>query len=240
MSLFAFLQAEFSPVYEAESVTVSDPRAACFYARLALETAVKWMYERDKALRTPYDEALSALIHEPSFRAVAGDARVTKARIIKDLGNRAVHDTRVVAPQSATIALRELFHFSYWLVRTYAKGTKPDAGLQFSVEALPRTAQVESTTLARLQEIAKRFADQPKPYAPKPRPNGSRSKLRTPDFAPKSALLNRQTRPLLIITTTMRLRPATPLSISSCTRLGGRSIRPATANSGHRNAERNR
>jgi Domain of unknown function (DUF4145)/Type I restriction modification DNA specificity domain len=131
MSQFAFLQAEFSPVYDharkAEGVALSDPRAACFYARLALETAVKWMYERDKALRTPYDDALSALIHEPSFRTVVGDARVTKARIIKDLGNRAVHDIRAVASQSAAIALRELFHFSYWLVRTYAKGTKPDA-----------------------------------------------------------------------------------------------------------------
>ena len=168
MSQFAFLQAEFSPVYDharkAEGVALSDPRAACFYARLALETAVKWMYERDKALRTPYDDALSALIHEPSFRTVVGDARVTKARIIKDLGNRAVHDTRAVASQSAATALRELFHFSYWLVRTYAKGTKPDAGLQFSVEALPRTAQVETTTLARLQEIAKRFADQAKAH----------------------------------------------------------------------------
>jgi type I restriction enzyme, R subunit len=168
MSQFAFLQPEFSPVYDharkAEGVALSDPRAACFYARLALETAVKWMYEHDKALRTPYDEALSALIHEPSFRAVVGDAHVTKARIIKDLGNRAVHDTRAVASQSAATALRELFHFSYWLVRTYAKGTKPDAGLQFSVESLPRTAQVEATTLARLRKIAKRFADQAKAH----------------------------------------------------------------------------
>jgi type I restriction enzyme R subunit len=168
MSQFAFLQAEFSPVYDharkAESVALSDPRTACFYARLALETVVKWMYERDKALRTPYDDALSALIHEPSFRRVVGNALVTKARIIKDLGNRAVHDTRVVAPQSATTALRELFHFSYWFVRTYAKGTKPDAGVQFSAEALPRTTHVEATTLARLQEIAKRFADQAKAH----------------------------------------------------------------------------
>ena len=168
MSQFAFLQSEFSPVYDharkAESAALSDPRAACFYARLALETAVKWMYERDKALRTPYDDALSALIHEPSFRRVVGDALVTKARIIKDLGNRAVHDTRVVAPQSATTALRELFHFSYWFVRTYAKGAKPDAGIQFSADALPRTAHVEATTLARLQEVAKRFVDQAKAH----------------------------------------------------------------------------
>ena len=196
MSQFAFLQAEFSPVYDharkAEIVALSDPRTACFYARLALETAVKWMYERDKALRTPYDDALSALIHEPTFRAVVGDALVTKARIIKDLGNRAVHDTRVVAPQSATTALRELFHFSYWFVRTYAKGAKPDAGIQFSADALPRTAHIEATTLARLQEVAKRFVDQAKAHeaaeaaAPRPRPSAPKSRPRTLAFAPKS------------------------------------------------------
>ena len=166
MSQFAFLQPEFSPVHDhaqkAESVALSDPRAACFYARLALETAVKWMYERDKALRTPYDEALSALIHEPTFRAVVGNALVANAQIVKDLGNRAVHDSRAVAPQSAATALRELFHFSYWFVRTYAKGAKPDAGLQFSTDALPRLKQVEATTLGRLQEAARRYVDQAK------------------------------------------------------------------------------
>src|SRR3954452_23433769 len=100
MSQFGFLQSEFAPMYDharkAESAALSDPRAACFYARLALETAVKWMYERDRALRSPYDTVLSALIHEPTFRNVVGNALVTKARIIKDHGNRAVHDTRPV------------------------------------------------------------------------------------------------------------------------------------------------
>lgn len=57
MSQFAFLQAEFSEVHEhavkAESLALSDPRSACFYARLALEVAVKWMYRHDRALRSP-------------------------------------------------------------------------------------------------------------------------------------------------------------------------------------------
>jgi type I restriction enzyme R subunit len=169
MTQFAFLQAEFSPVYDharrAEVAALSDPRTACFYARLALETAVKWMYARDPSLRTPYDDALSALIHESSFRALVGDALVTKARIIKDLGNRAVHDTRPVAPQSSITVLRELFHFSYWLVRTYGRGTKPAGDLQFVPEALPKTAQVETTTLVRLQALAKDYENKAKAQA---------------------------------------------------------------------------
>ena len=163
MSQFSFLNPEFSAVYahaqKAESIALSDPRGACFYARFALETAVKWMYESDSSLRTPYDDALSALIFEPSFRSLVGNGLVTKSRIIKDLGNRAVHDTRDVTTQTATTALRELFHFSFWLVRTYARGIKPDAGLQFSPEALPRTTQIDPTTLAKLREIAQRFVE---------------------------------------------------------------------------------
>lgn len=40
MSQFAFLQAEFAPIYEhahrSETLALADPRAACFYARFAL------------------------------------------------------------------------------------------------------------------------------------------------------------------------------------------------------------
>jgi type I restriction enzyme R subunit len=163
MSQFAFLEVEFSPVFDhaqrAEFPALNDPRAACFYARLALETAVKWMYAHDAALRTPYANMLSALIHEGSFRALVGNALVTKARIIKDLGNRAVHDPRPVAGQAAKTTLRELFHFSYWLVRTYARKAKPDPGIQFTPDQLPKTTQVEATTLARLQALAKDYAE---------------------------------------------------------------------------------
>ncbi len=163
MSQFAFLKAEFAPVfafaYKAEIGAMNDPRHACFYARLALETAVKWMYGRDPSLRKPYDDTLAALIADTSFRNLVGAAVAAKARIIKDLGNQAVHDSRVVTPQHATTAVRELFHVCYWLVRTYAKGTKPAAGLAFVPEQLPRTVQVEATTFAKIQSQAKEYAD---------------------------------------------------------------------------------
>ena len=169
MSQFAFLQVEFAPVYElarkAETAALADPRGACFYARLALESAVKWMYGNDRSLRSPYDTTLSALIHEGSFRALVGNALVTKARIIKDYGNKAVHETRAVAPQNAIICVRELFHFTYWLVHTYGRGARPDPALTFIAEALPRAVQVEASTLAKLQALAKESADGAKALA---------------------------------------------------------------------------
>lgn len=162
MSQFAFLRSEFASVFshtqKAENLALSDPRGSCFYARLALETAIKWMYEADPSLRSPYDDALSALIHEPSFRTLAGNALVTKAKLIKDLGNRAVHDSRrQISEQSSVTALRELFHFSYWLVRTYSKGAKPAAAIQFDPNALQKTLTITASTVQQIKKMREDF-----------------------------------------------------------------------------------
>ena len=89
MSNFAFLGLEWATVSEAarkaESAAHPDPRASCFYARRALELAVHWLYKHDPALKLPYQEHLSALIHEPGFRQLAGPAVFTKAKLLKDL-----------------------------------------------------------------------------------------------------------------------------------------------------------
>lgn len=166
MSQFAFLQAEFAPVFaharQAENATLSDPRAACFYARLALETAVKWLYASENTLREPYEKTLSALLHEPTFRQLVGYPLFTKTKIIKDLGNRAAHELRPLPQQAAVDALRELFHFSYWLVRTYAKGAKPEAGIQFNPNDLPQTQAVEVATLSKLQALAQKLEQEEK------------------------------------------------------------------------------
>jgi type I restriction enzyme, R subunit len=166
MSQFAFLSAEFSEVLahasKAESLALSDPRSSCFYARLALEVAVNWLYGHDGTLRDPFETTLAARIHEPSFRAAVGNAIVTKARLIKDLGNAAVHETRAVSPDKAVTAVRELFHVAYWLTRTYARGAKPAPGLVFSPQALPRITQVAAATLKQLQDAAQRFEEKAK------------------------------------------------------------------------------
>ena len=59
---------------KAANAAYPDPRTACFYARRALELAVSWAFKSDASLRLPYQDNLSALIHEPTFKAVAGEA----------------------------------------------------------------------------------------------------------------------------------------------------------------------
>jgi type I restriction enzyme R subunit len=162
-SQFSFLAAEFPDVYtlaaRAEGLARNDPRAACFYSRLALETAVNWLYRSDGSLRRPYDNTLSSLIHETTFQRLVGVALTTKARLIKDLGNRAVHETRPVPANDGVAAVRELFHFSYWLARTYARGDQPSGTLLFAPDALPQTASVTVERLDQLKAAAARFTD---------------------------------------------------------------------------------
>lgn len=156
MTQFAFLQPEFSEVFaaakQAEDMAISNPRGACFYARLALETAVDWMYENDASLKSPYDTTLSALIHEGTFRRLVGAPILTKAKIIKDLGNIAAHDKKGPNNTQALGALRELFHFSYWLVRTYGR-VKPDPNITFDPAAVVQTLTISASTVTQIQKL---------------------------------------------------------------------------------------
>ena len=157
MSQFGFLQREWSAVFDAalraEAAVHADPRTACFYARRTLELAVSWAYKHDAALRLPYQDNLSALIHEPSFKQAAGEAVFSKARVINTLGNRAVHSHRAVPETDALAALRELFHVAYWFARTYARAGRPGPSLAFDPTALPRPAATEQQTAEQLHTL---------------------------------------------------------------------------------------
>lgn len=154
---FQFLETEWPMLLEAaikaEAMVNTDARTSCFYARRTLEMAVSWLYKYDPALKLPYQDHLSALIHEPSFRQLVGEALFTKAKLIKDLGNMAVHSHRKILPADALTATRELFHFCYWLARSYGQRARPDPGLRFSLELLPKAAVVPPQTLDQLNKL---------------------------------------------------------------------------------------
>jgi type I restriction enzyme R subunit len=159
MSQFAFLVPEFTDLaahaQKAENAALTDPRGACFYARLTLETAMNWLYRREAALKLPYGRELAALIAEPSFLALTGPAIVTKAKFIKDMGNRAAHDSgKPITPQDAATTLREVFHVCYWIARTYAKGAKPDPAAVFDISKLEKTLTITASTVQQIAEQA--------------------------------------------------------------------------------------
>ncbi|MGT2430949.1 DEAD/DEAH box helicase family protein [Cupriavidus basilensis] len=163
MSNFSFLQAEWAFLHEAahraERAVHSDPRTACFYARRGLELAVAWLYAHDKAFKQPYQDTLSAFIFEPSFRAQVGDALFTKAKLIKDLGNLAVHGNKKMLEADALSANRELFHFCYWVARNYGRTARPAPGLAFAPGLIPKASDTPALTQPQLQKLSDELVD---------------------------------------------------------------------------------
>jgi len=164
-SNFRFLQAEWPELHaaasKAEALAYPDARTACFYARRALELAVHWLYRHDGALKLPYQDYLGALIHELSFRDTVGPALSAKMRLIKDLGNLAVHSAKPIRQIDALTAVRELFHVCFWLAHTYTRTAagKPPAGLTFDQARLPQISPIPAQTLAQLQKQSEQLAE---------------------------------------------------------------------------------
>lgn len=163
MSHFEFLKTEWPELHDSavrtEELAYPDPRACCFYARRALELAVAWMFRNDGSLTLPYQDHLSALLHEPTFRTVVGPRIFSKARILKDLGNQAVHSRIAIRQLDAVTAVRELFQFCFWLARNYSRGKPPDDQLLFDTTRLPKTSSLPPQTVSQLQSLEKQLAE---------------------------------------------------------------------------------
>ncbi|EEE47200.1 DEAD/DEAH box helicase family protein [Roseibium alexandrii] len=163
MSNFSFLTAEFPDVQasaqRAETLVNGDPRASAFYARRTLEIAVKWIFKHDASLNFPYQDNLSALVHEPTFKRAAGDAIISKARLIIKIGNRAVHEARDTPQRDALQAVTDLFHVCFWLARTYARKSPPADGLAFNPAHLSRKDDIVKKAFTRLQQMQKEMEE---------------------------------------------------------------------------------
>nr|WP_281719500.1 hypothetical protein [Nitrosomonas nitrosa] len=84
----------------------------------------------------------------------------SKARVINQLGNRAVHSHRPIPETDALAAIRELFHVTYWFARTYAaRVSRPDPGLCFDPGVLPRPAPIAQQTTEQLQTLETRLRE---------------------------------------------------------------------------------
>src|SRR4051794_40310056 len=144
MTQFSFIEREWPDVFDAavraENAARPDPRASCFYARRALELAVNWIYKHDRAVTLPYQEQLAALIHDPTFKQTVGPALFAKARLVKDLGNLAAHSPKPLQEKDSLRATEDLFHFLFWLARTYSRGVAPSDALAFDPASLPAEA----------------------------------------------------------------------------------------------------
>lgn len=173
MSNFSFLKSEWPELNESaekvESLVRTDARSCCFYARRTLELAIHWLYEHDPELRRPYDDNLSVLIYEPTFKQNLTGELFLKVKTIKEIGNLAVHSRKPITERDALRATKELFHFLYWLARMYARHSPaqykniawdeqlvPIARVSVSAKTLDQLKTLEEQLHERDREIAEK------------------------------------------------------------------------------------
>src|SRR5690625_2906516 len=109
-----------SACFEAEKSLQISPATTAILSRRALELAVKWTYSFDEGLKLPYDDRLSALIHEQTFRDIIDENLFPLLRYIVKLGNVAVHTNTTITRDEAITALRNLHEFVSFIDYCYS------------------------------------------------------------------------------------------------------------------------
>ena len=90
-------------------------------SRRALELAVRFVYSYDAELDLPYQDNISSLIHERTFRGIIEPRLFPMLKYVIRLGNVAVHTNSNIKRDEAVIALRDLFEFCDWIDYSYSK-----------------------------------------------------------------------------------------------------------------------
>ena len=156
MNAFDFLATDFPSIYEeaekAVNAALSDPRTSCFYSRRTVEHAVKWAFKADSTLALGYNDTLSDLINDPTFKALMGTKVFHIAKEVVRNGNQAVHEDQKVTQRDSITTLSGLFQFCFWFARTYGT-TKPAEDLTFDPRYLPRPKQVNEATIEQIAEL---------------------------------------------------------------------------------------
>lgn len=165
-SQYALIASQW-PELHAEAVRVeecalSDPRTACFYARRTIELLVEWVYDNDGQLERPFGYGtLADLIYSPDFRVIAGE-QMRRFRLLKDLGNKAVHYGDPIRRGDSVLAAGELFQVLRWLVQTYGLNPESVRGQRFDPDLLPSregSAAQQSQTREQLELLAEQLAE---------------------------------------------------------------------------------
>lgn len=118
MSNFQFLKDEWPDIFkeasECEQMVMTHPRSSVMIARVTLKKAVHWLYEHDDYLQYPYDQRLSALIHERCFSDILKPSMLREVNLIRKMGNNAAHGKHIKQDQSIA-TFKYLFRFLSFL-----------------------------------------------------------------------------------------------------------------------------
>ncbi len=157
MSNFNFLKPDWPEFIDdakaMEKLVHFDPRGACGRARYLIEQVVLWMYENDEDLELPYDTSLYNITNELSFRKIIGYTIYEKIKVIRKVGNLAVHERKRISEHDALRVCEEAFHILFWLYRTYTTDEDSKEVLNFDPQLVPKVEAASKETEKRLQEM---------------------------------------------------------------------------------------
>lgn len=157
MSNFDFLHPDWPEFIDdakaVEKLVHFDPRGATGRARHLIEQVVLWMYEHDEDLELPYDTGLYNITNEMGFKKIIGYQVYEKIKVIRKVGNIALHDNKRVTEDDALRVCREVFHVMYWLYSTYTTDEEPKPELSFDPDKVPKVESASKESLERLQEL---------------------------------------------------------------------------------------
>ena len=105
---------------EAENGIGLNTVTCSILSRRALELAVKWLYANDNELKIPYQNNLSALVHDITFKNIVDENLLKQIEYIIKLGNYAVHNNKKISREEALLALRYLYNFMQWIAYYYS------------------------------------------------------------------------------------------------------------------------
>lgn len=123
MSNFSFIPQKWnsliSTAQEAEKNVYSAPLFSALLSRKSLEQWVRWIYQNDSDLELPFDDSLSALIHNQVFKNIIAPLQFEQINLIRKLGNNAVHTSSRITAQEALHSLKLLYNFIAWVTQVY-------------------------------------------------------------------------------------------------------------------------
>jgi type I restriction enzyme, R subunit len=154
-SNFDFLKQEwqflYNAAFEAEQHAVTAPVTSAFYARLALEQMVNWLYENEGYLNQPYNTNLAARMGEQTFKEIIPPSIYQNIDYIRREGNIAAHQGKTSHKVSVP-CVRFLFRFLSWTTKMYSEN--PPEISRFDESFMPKIGSQEKTKveLERLEQ----------------------------------------------------------------------------------------
>ena len=133
----------------AEKLFHIDIASSIINCRRSMEFAIKWMYSVDKSLEMPYQDSLSSLMSTDDFHELVDDDLWKRLNLIREFGNRAVHNRRKkCSNDEAILCLKNLYDFMGYIAHCYSQIKVEDC---FDVSLLNNQKEVPSVEMENLE-----------------------------------------------------------------------------------------